>query len=321
MSAPIKNVLIAGASGSVGAPILKALLEEPSFNITILSRGTSAAKFPNGVPVKRVSDDFTTSELTEVFKGQDAVVVAITTTAVVEDVDGSKGGLAFRLIDAAVAAGVHRFIPSEYGTNNLDPRPRKLVPVYDRKGEVLEYLMQKANDSHGKLTWTSISCGTWLDWGLDPARSGNFLGIDVKARKATIWDSGNSRTAVTTSANTGLAVARALTHADLTENKQVFLADFTTTPNAIVHALETQTASEFSIQRKDSVPELKSLREKFDSGEFAATFSLLAITAVADVDVAYDLEKEQEIWNEKLGLPKITLEDVIGDAVKLAKGS
>ena len=316
MSAPIEKVLIAGATGSVGAPILKALLEEPSFNITILSRATSSATFPDGIPVKKVSDDFTTAELTEAFQGQDAVVVAISTTPVTKD---GKDGLAFRLIDAAVSAGVRRFIPSEYGANNLDPRARSLVPVYDRKGEMLEYLIRKANDSQGKLTWTSISCGSWLDWGLDPTKSGNFLGIDVKARKATIYDSGNSRFAVTTSTNTGLAVVRALTHADLTANKQVFLSDFITTPRAIVDALEPQTADKFTIEHKDSAPELKALRENFDAGEFAATFPLLAISFVADVDVGYDFEKEQEVWNEKLGLPKVTLEEVVKEAVELAK--
>lgn len=80
-------------------------------------------------------------------------MVAITTSAVMKD------DLAFKLIDAAIAAGVKRFIPSEFGANNLDPRARQLVPTYDIKGAILEYLQKKAEESNGSLTWASISCG------------------------------------------------------------------------------------------------------------------------------------------------------------------
>jgi uncharacterized protein YbjT (DUF2867 family) len=103
MSTPIKNVLIAGASGSVGTPILTALLADPSFTVTILSRASSRATFPPNIPVIKVSDAFTVSELTTAFKNQDAVVVALTTSSVTAD---GRDGLAFRIIDAAVAAGV-----------------------------------------------------------------------------------------------------------------------------------------------------------------------------------------------------------------------
>ncbi|KAH8711812.1 hypothetical protein GQ44DRAFT_714233 [Phaeosphaeriaceae sp. PMI808] len=314
----IKNVIIAGATGSVGAPILKALLAEPSFAITILSRATSSAKLPANVPIRKVSDDFTTSELTAAFQGQDAVVIALSTTPVTKE---GKNGLAFRLIDAAKTAGVKRFIPSEYGTNNLDPRARTLVPVYDLKGEMLEYLIAAAQSSNGAFTWSSICCGSWLDWGLDPSKSGNFLGIDVKARTATIWDSGHARFAVTSSANTGLAVARALKDHEGSANKQIYLADFVTTPRAVVECLEKVVGEKFRVENRDSEGELKDLRERFDKGDFNATYPLLALSFVADVDVGYDFEKEQEVWNEKLGLPKVELEDVIKEAVELANRS
>jgi nucleoside-diphosphate-sugar epimerase len=315
MSITIKNVLIAGATGSVGLPILNALLAEPSFTVTILSRASSKATFLPNIPVIKISDDYTIAELTSAFKNQDAVIIALTTSFVTAD---GKDGLAIRLIDAAVAAGVKRFIPSEYGANNLDPRARSLIPIYDIKGAMLEYLIAKAEESNGKLTWTSISCGSWLDWALDPSKSGNFLGIDVKARKATVYDSGDARFAITTSVNTGLAVARALKYADLTANKQVFLADFVSTTNEIVASLEEQTGEEFEITHKDTASEIKVMREKYDAGNFNAAFPILAMSFGGDLDVGYDYEKEQEVWNEKLGLPKIGLGEVVKEAIELA---
>jgi hypothetical protein len=312
---PIKNVLILGASGSVGSPILSALLACPTFTVTILSRASSTAFFPPNIPIIKVSDAFTTSELTSAFTGQDAVVVALSTTPVTKD------DLAFRLIDTAPAAEVQRFIPSEYGADNLDPRARRLVPVYDKKGEMLEYLIKTCAESNGRMTWSSISCGSWLDWALDPSKSGNFLGIDVKARKATIYDSGTSRFAVTTSRNTGMAVAKALLNKDLTANKQIFLSDFTTNTRAIVAALEACTNTPFVVEEKQSGPAIEELKRKFDAGDWNATYPLLAISFSADVDVGYDFEAEREVWNAKLGLPKVTLGDVVKEAVELANRS
>ncbi|KAF2272028.1 NAD(P)-binding protein [Westerdykella ornata] len=316
MSIPVlKKIIIAGATGSVGAPILTALLNEPSLDTTILTRASSSAKFPAGVPVKTISDAYTVEELTEAFRGQDAVVVALSTGPVTKD------DLAFRIIDAAIAAGVKRFVPSEFGADNLDPRARKLVPIYDAKGKMLEYLNKRANESNGSFTWTSFACGSWLDWALNPAKSGNFLGIDVKNCKATVWDSGDSKFSITTSSNTGLAVVRALLKPAETANQQIFLTDFVTSSNEIISSLEKRTGEKFAVEKKESGPELIALRKKYDEGDFNAAFGLLALSFVADVDVGYDFPKERKIWNGQLGLPEQSLDEVVKEAVELANRS
>ncbi|KAF2654867.1 NAD(P)-binding protein [Lophiostoma macrostomum CBS 122681] len=318
-AAPLKNIIIAGV-GSIGAPILAALLAEPSFTVTILTRETSRAQFPANIPVREVSDTFTVEELTAAFKGQDAVVVAISTTPVAKD------DLAFKLIDAAVAAGVRRFVPSEFAANNLDPLARKLVPVYDAKGRMLEYLIRKAGESEGRLTWTSFSCGSWLDWALNPSKSGNFLGIDIKARRAAIWDSGRSTFSTTTSRTTGEAVARALSpaHFQSTANRQIFLSDFVSSPRDIVEALEKEIGEKFAIEQKESRSEVERLRERFEGGDFNATYPLIALSFVADVDVELNFAAkygEDAMWNDKLGVKKVTLEEVVKEAVELSRQS
>lgn len=184
---------------------------------------------------------------------------------------------------------------------------------------MLSYLISVCTSPGSTLSYTSISCGSWLDWALDPKKSGNFLGIDVKAKTAIIYDSGKMKFAVTTSRNTGLAVARALINPEITKNKQVFLCDFTTTTREIVGELEKQTGVEFRTEQKNSETAIATLREAFDQGDFSAAFPLLAISFGADVDVGYDFEKEQEVWNSKLQLPAVTLEEVIRAAIGLAK--
>lgn len=85
-------------------------------------------------------------------RGADALVSAIGFGAIV---------LEEKLIDAAVDAGVKRFLPSEYGVDNTNPAARKLCPVFDSKGAIIEYL--KAKEDTG-LTWTAVPTGLWLDW-------------------------------------------------------------------------------------------------------------------------------------------------------------
>jgi len=320
-TAPLKNILILGASGSVGAPILAALLSEPGFNITIGSRASSTATFPAHLRVIPLSDAFTLAELTAAFQNQDAVVIALSTGPVTA---GGKDGLAFRLIDAAVAAGVKRFIPSEFGANNLDARARSLIPTYDIKGHMLEYLIQACAASKGKdkaMSWTSISCGSWLDWALDPSKSGNFIGIDVKAKTAIVYDSGDCRFAATTSRNTGLAVAKALLQPHVSADRQIFLCDFMASTNEIVGALERETRERFRVERRESAPLFRAWRDKYDAGDGGAAFPLLAMSFGADVDVGYDFPKEQQVWNAKLGLPEVSLEEVVKEAVELAARS
>lgn len=312
----IHKVLILGATGSVGLPILTALLSSPSLEITIGTRASSRATFPPGITVKTISDAFTTPELTSLFTGQDAIVVALSTAPVTA---GGKDGLAFRLIDAALAAGVKRFIPSEFGANNLDLRARALVPTYDIKGDMLSYLIETCKKSQGRMTWSSICCGSWLDWALNPAQSGNFLGIDVKGRTARVWDSGNKKFAVTSSKNTGRAVAQVLLRAEETANQQIFLCDFMVSVREIVEALEKASGETFEVEERESKTEIERLKRKYEEGDASATFGLLALSFGADVDVGYDFPSEQQVWNEKLGLPKITLEELVEEAVELAR--
>ncbi|KAF4250111.1 hypothetical protein CNMCM8980_001970 [Aspergillus fumigatiaffinis] len=81
------------------------------------------------------------------FKGQDAVVNAITSFYVAQQHNS---------IDAAIAAGVKRYLPSEYGLDNNNPEAQELSPY---SGMLQQYLRSK--ESSG-LTWTAIACRMWI---------------------------------------------------------------------------------------------------------------------------------------------------------------
>ena len=140
---------ISEASGNLGKPILQALIDS-AFSVTVLSRESSEATFPSGVQIHKT--DFSKSSLLSVFKEQDAVVSAV----------GASGFLdQKKIIDAAIEARVKRFIPSEFSSNTLSNAVQDLVPVFQGKKAVIDYL--KSRDTQG-MSWTGIACGLLFDW-------------------------------------------------------------------------------------------------------------------------------------------------------------
>ncbi|KFY10925.1 hypothetical protein V491_07404, partial [Pseudogymnoascus sp. VKM F-3775] len=121
----IKNVAVAAASGNLGPSILKALVDSNLFSITVLTRPSSNHKFPPSVTVLPVDYSSTTS-LTSALTGQDAVIALFGAETLT---------LQLPLLDAAIAAGVTRFIPSEFGSDTLNEHVKGL-PVFAKKIEV-----------------------------------------------------------------------------------------------------------------------------------------------------------------------------------------
>lgn len=103
-----------------------------------------------------ITADYTSIEsLTAAFKGQDAVVSTINSTLTPE----SQQEL---IVDAAINAGVKRFISSEFGSNTLEKKSTELA-VFAHRIAARKYLEKKA--AEGKITWTAIACGGFLGWG------------------------------------------------------------------------------------------------------------------------------------------------------------
>jgi hypothetical protein len=118
---------------------------------------------------------------------------------------------------------------------------------------------------------------------------------------------------VTTTRNTGLAVAKILfpEHFEHTANKQIFVADFITDYLSLVACLEEELGQAFELSRLNSAPKIKELREQHEAGDGSAAHKLVAMSVVADVDGGYEFDKEQELWNDRLDLPRTTLWEVV----------
>ena len=137
--------------GNLGPFVIKALVEDPNFRVSVLSRTSSKSTFPAGVKVYKIADDYPENELVRAFSGQDAVVSTLGVPHVLQQLS---------MIDAALKAGVRRFLPAEFGGNKDNPKVAAF-PIFANKQKVLAHLKSKQSDC---FSWTGIATGPFFDW-------------------------------------------------------------------------------------------------------------------------------------------------------------
>jgi uncharacterized protein YbjT (DUF2867 family) len=184
--APIKRVVLVGATGNLGPSILKALIDA-DFDVTVFTRPTSSPDLPTNVKVVKV-DYSDTSALTAALQGQDALISNIAFPGI---------PLQRNLLDASIAAGVQHFIPSEFGADISHPKVQAL-PIFRPKIDFEAYLSTATAGT--KTTYTLIYTNGFLDWGVMAPI--NLL-ADFPNKRIQILDGGD-----TPSTNNTLAVIR-----------------------------------------------------------------------------------------------------------------
>ncbi|KAB2573674.1 uncharacterized protein LTHEOB_9291 [Lasiodiplodia theobromae] len=297
MASPIKNVVLIGAGGNLGPSVLKQFLAS-SLNVTILSRPESKSTFPAGVKV--VKSDYTPDSLKSAFTNQDAVVSLVGTPAF---------GAQQTIIDAAIAAGVKRFIPSEFGSDTSSAEVVSLVPFLGGKRKVVEYLQSKESG----IEWSGFITGPFFDWGLKVG----FLGFDLAGKKATLWDGGEARFAVSNLDFIGKGLVALLSDAkafEKSKNKYVYVAGHVVSQKEVLASLEKATGAKWDIAGDISVAErVKATNEKLAKGDFStATDLILAATFGKEKQ----LGQFPEYWNDVLGLPKVDLDQTVKEVVE-----
>lgn len=297
MASAVKNVVLIGAGGNLGPSILKEFLAS-SLNVTVLSRPDSKSTFPSEVKV--VKSDYSSDSLKSAFAGQDAIVSIV----------GTPGFAAQQtIIDAAIASGVKRFIPSEYGCDTSSPDVVKLVPFLGGKRQVVEYLQTKESS----ISWTALITGPFFDWGLKTG----FLGFNLGEKKATLWDGGETTFAVSNLNTIGKALVALLSKGsayDKSKNSYVHIASHVVTQKQVVASLEKATGSKWAIAGEVDVDtRVKEVGEKLAKGDFSSATDLLL---AATYGKKQKLGAFPKYWNDELDLPKEDLDQITKETVE-----
>jgi hypothetical protein len=94
--------------------------------------------------------------LISALKGQDALVLTV-------GLEGYSGQSV--LIDAAIAAGVKRILPSEFAADLSKPKAAAL-PLFSPKVAIRKHLEDKVA-AGANITYTYVVTSVFLDWALD----------------------------------------------------------------------------------------------------------------------------------------------------------
>ncbi|KAL1881662.1 hypothetical protein Plec18167_003260 [Paecilomyces lecythidis] len=303
MPAAIKNVAVAGGTGTLGTHVVNALLDSGAFNVTVLTRNSSAKVHPN-ISVKQV-DYRSVESLIDALRGQDAVI-----DSTYSETDAASP---CHLIDASIAAGVYRYIPPEFGSDPLNENVQAL-PFFQRKATVTRHLFEKVKDTN--LTWTAIANGPFFD---PPLKDGT-LGIDVRKKKATIYGNENCVSPWTTLQAIGKATAQVLLKPGDTENKVVYISNANLSQNDILKlAMEELGENDWEIRSEDIHKSYEEANNKLRQGEIdlGVIFTLLKYSMTSQV-YTYVWESND---NNLLGVEQFTDDKVKALIGEIANGS
>ncbi|KAI0448336.1 hypothetical protein F5B21DRAFT_149100 [Xylaria acuta] len=146
----IRNVALVGANGTIGAPILSALLAA-GHKTTVLTRPGSSADFPSGVTV-HVGDYNDEHFVVTSLKDQDVLILALAYTAYDAQIP---------LIKAAAKVGVSYIIPCEFGSDPTHPKLNAETQTMNMK-KPFRMLIEEL----GVSSWIGVVNNPWVEFSI-----------------------------------------------------------------------------------------------------------------------------------------------------------
>ncbi|KAK5281599.1 hypothetical protein LTR40_004584 [Exophiala xenobiotica] len=281
-----KKLLIFGATGLIGKYITQAIVEnKDKFDrIAIFtSQGTVQSKADQIDALKK--------------QGVDVIV---------GDVTNSE--------DVVKAYQVHRFFPSEYGTDiEYGPASANETP-HQKKLKVRAALREECDN----LDHTYVVTGPYSDLFLGNNERFKQAGtFDVKNKEAVLVGDENTKISFTTMRDVGKLVVHAALHPEASRNKALRVNSFTATNKEILEAFEKKTGGQSWKVSYTSIEDVKKMeQEALEAGNpFATLFTLRRIWA--EGGTLYEKRDNYLIDAED---DMDSLEDAVSEAVKAQTG-
>jgi nucleoside-diphosphate-sugar epimerase len=281
------------ASGNIGKAVVVALLDA-KFKVTALNRHTSTSTLPSSVKASKV-DYNNLNSLTEALRGQDALVCTLPFEAIPSQ---------RLLIDAAIASGVKRIIPAEFGADFQNENTRNM-PSFKSRLEIQNYLAEKTPDT--QLTYTAVNCGCVIDIAL---QRGSVL--KPSTCSARIFDGGEQLFSATRLGTVAKAVVGVLEHLDATGNKFVYVQELATTQNKLLAVAQNLTPGKtWTLEPVDTAALVARSDEAVAKGANPADFTVRAPYIVRSVWGRGDYGGHfKDLDNDLLGINEMTESEV-----------
>lgn len=259
-----QTIAVAGASGTLGQKIIEHLLDVPGITkITALRRSAPPVEDIQNpiISYTQVVSYENHTELVKALRGHDLLVSAIA-GAVAGTVD-------MLLADAAVVAGVKRFMPSEYTVDVMHPHS-----VAFAGSTILATKIASANKldhlAHaGEIEYTTLVTGPFLDFWVSQKVEGI---VDLNHNAVMLYDGGEYHVTGCSLDFVSLCVCAVITMPqDATRNRRIRVAETQFSGKELVRALEEVTGKKWTGLQKTTealVVESLAARSKGDMRGF-----------------------------------------------------
>ncbi|OQO10141.1 hypothetical protein B0A48_04498 [Cryoendolithus antarcticus] len=315
LSNHIKNVAIVGATGRIGTHITRTLLATGAHKITALTRPSSS---PLPADVTRKEIDYTVpSTLTSALQNQDFLIISLSATA--------PRDAQTKLIAAAAEAGVKWIMPSEYGTD-VAARPDVGQDILLGPG----MLAARKQIVDAGMSFVGVACGPWYEFSLSEGE--RSFGFELKQRRVTFYDRGETKITTSTWPLCGEAVAKLLSLPILPEgasdeqptlsrwrNQSLRIGSFFISQREMFDSVLRVTGTkeeDWEVQYEDVGERYERAMKGVREGNMAL-FGVMLYARVMRGDGASDLEQGKA--NAVLGLGEESLDKMTKVAVAMAK--
>lgn len=298
------------------------LLKTGKHTVTALTRPSSKSTVPSGA--KTVKLDYenpsTDEELVTALKGQQFLIITLPAQAPNADQTHT------RLVRAAVKAGVRYVMPNVFGADYMDEEFGKenlfASMAAKRTAEV---------QREGAIS-ISMVCGFWIEWSM--ALGPLTFGFDFNDKTVTFYDDGMTRIDTSTWAQCGRAAAQLLSlplHRSGAANGGPCLADWDNKPLYINSFLVSQREmldsvlrvtggkeSDWTIKHEPSKERYTQAMKDLQTGDQLA-FPKAMYARTFYKSGGGDYGSTRGLANQKLGLPKENLDDVMEEVIRMTK--
>ncbi len=240
-------ILVAGGTGNLGGRIIKALIARGAEVRAIVRNGSEPEKIPKltALGAKVITVDLSdVEELKQACQGTSCVVSAL--AGLHETIVDSQ----IKLLDAAISAGVPRFIPSDFASD-FTKLPTGENRNFDLRKEFHQYLDKSS------IAATSILNGAFANEILNS----NTPLYDVKNHSVGYWgDNPDWKIDFTTMDNTADYTAAAAI--DVSTPKILRIASFQISPNELVAIGKEVKKTEFKLIPMGSLVDFSTLNKQ-----------------------------------------------------------
>ncbi|KAF4554061.1 Hypothetical protein D9617_5g069370 [Elsinoe fawcettii] len=286
----IKNVVVIGGTGNLGPAVVNALVAA-NFAVTVLSRTSQRPAALNASVKILEADVMNPSSLNSVFQGQDALVLMA---------GNHNLHLQTAYVDTAIAAGIKYIIPSEFGCDLANPKAATL-PVFQAKINLEKHIKAKADE--GKVQYTLIRTGPFLDWGI----AFGFL-VNLKDT-TTLYNGGDVPFTATLLSDIGLVVAGVLKAPEQYKNRPVYVHSAQITQKQLVAAAEKVTGKTYPTKASTTQESYDASMKVVKSGEGDIHHAMVGFLMVAIFDEAYG-PKFEKTESDAFGIKQLGQADI-----------